>query len=424
MQIQLTATPREFLRTLLWLRISAVTGQSATVLLAYRWLGVELPLGEIAGIIALLAATVLLTMARLRKHWPTTQVEIVSQLLVDIGALTALLYLSGGATNPFASLYLVPIALAAVGLAWLFTVSITLVCIGCYVTLMDHFMPLTYGHRDLLAAFNLHVLGMGVNFVISAALLAAALAVMAAEMHRRDLVLANMREDTLRREHITATGLLAAGAAHEISTPLFAMSLLAEELRSAEGIDEEFIGNVDLLSRQIELCKERITLLLDVAGQPRSPRRRVAALRQLMQEVLDRWRIVRPASVLEVAWQVTGDPWLSVDDGFSQTLINLLNNAADASAVNNSDHVSLSVLDGGKGEVRLAVEDEGPGLETEIRQQVGKAMFTTKREGFGLGLVLSHANLERLGGRLTCSSRPGGGTRVEMVMPWAGNARD
>ena len=132
MQLQLTASPRKFLQVLLWMRLCALVGQSITIAVVCRWLGASLPVAAMGAVIAVLALIAALTALRLRTALPATQAEVSLQLLIDIAELTVLLYLSGGTTNPFASLYLLPVALAAVALAWQWSTLVTLSCLGCY----------------------------------------------------------------------------------------------------------------------------------------------------------------------------------------------------------------------------------------------------------------------------------------------------
>ncbi len=417
MRLQLIASPRKFLHLLLWLRTFAVVSQSITIAVIHRWLGIELPVAAMAVAIAALAATAVLTALRLRTAVPATELEVALQLLIDVAELTALLCLSGGTANPFASLYLLPIALSAVGLAWPYTAAITLACLGCYGWLIDRFTTLDFMHMNLASAFDLHVAGMDVTFAISAVLLAATLSMMAAQMRRRDQAMASLREEMMRQEHLSAMGVLAAGTAHELSTPLQSMAILASELRGAGRIDREFHENLGLLERQIRICKDKLSTLLKAAGRPRSLERRTVPARGVLQEVLDHWSIVRPAIRLEVDWQaLAGDPLVTVDEGFSQALMNLLDNAAEASASLGSDLVKLAVAGDGRS-MRLCIDDQGPGLGPDVEQRAGTAIFTTKDQGFGLGLVLSHANLNRLNGDVTLATRPGGGTRTTIVIP-------
>lgn len=417
MQLQLIASPRRFLHVLLWLRVCAVIGQSITIAVIQRWLGIELPVAAMGGVIAGLAAVALLTGLRLRTSVPATELEVAVQLVIDIAELTALLYLSGGTTNPFASLYLIPVALAAVGLAWQYTLVITVACLGCYGYLIDHSTTLGVMHAGLASAFDLHLAAMHVMFAIGAVLLAVALSMMAAEMRRRDQAMATLREEMMRKEHLSAMGVLAAGAAHELSTPLLSMTLLVSELRAARRMDAQVRDDLALLEKQIEICKHKLTALLEAARVSRGPNRRAAPIQALVQEVLDKWSIVRPTVRLEVDWRgVDGNLPVDVDEGFSQALVSLLDNAAEASESMSSNLVRLAVTGDARG-IRLYIDDEGPGLSAEALRRAGKAIFTTKKDGFGLGLALSHANLDRLDGDLTLTRRPGGGTRTTISLP-------
>ena len=417
MQLQLMASPRKFLHVLVWLRVCAVVNQAITIVVIQRWLGIALPIAAMSAAMAALAATALLTGLRLRTAVPVTELEVACQLLLDVAELTVLLCLSGGTANPFASLYLIPVALSAVGLAWQYTAIVTIACLGCYVFLIDRFTTLTFMHMSLASAFNLHVAGMHVTFALSAMLLATALSMTAAQMRRRDRAMASLREDMMRKEHLSAMGVLAAGAAHELSTPLLSMVMLVSELREARRMDGEFHDNLTLLDKQIALCKQKLTALLQAAGSPRGPQKRVALVQTVLQEVLDSWSIVRPATRLEVHWQgLAGNPSVIVDEGLQQALISLLDNAAEASELMGSDRVRM-VVSGDAHDIRLNIDDEGPGLGVEAQQRAGKAVFTTKERGFGLGLVLSHANLNRLHGDLTLAARPEGGTRTTITLP-------
>lgn len=417
MQLQLITSRSKFLQVIVWLRVCAIVNQSITIVLIQKWLGISLPDAAMGGAIVGLALIALLTALRLRAALPVTELEVALQLLIDIGELTVLLCLSGGTANPFASLYLVPVALAAVGLGWRYAAVITATCLGYYFYLIDRFTTLGFMHMSLANAFNIHVVGMHVTFTVSATLLAAALSMTAAQMRRQNQAMATLREEMMRKDHLNAMGVLAAGAAHELSTPLLSMALIASELRNSRRTNAEFRGNIELLEKQIALCKQKLSVLLRSPENPRSPRAQVADIQAVVQEVLDSWSIVRPGTRIEVTCQeLPSAPLVVVDEGFKQALLSLLDNAAEASQSTGSNLVRMFVT-GDRHGIRLYIDDEGPGLSAEVQQRAGKALFTTKEKGFGLGLVLSHANLNRLHGDLTLTTRPGGGTRTTITVP-------
>lgn len=417
MQLQLTASPRRFLWMLLGLRVLALAGQAVTIAIAWRWLHIALPLHALTAALVALAAIALLSGLRLRAALPVTQLELTVQLLLDMAELSTVLYLSGGTTNPFASLLLIPVALAAAALARRYVAIVMLTALGCYGWLMAHSLPLGLHRGGLMGAFDLHMIGMHVTFLLCTVLLAGALTAMAAEIRRRGQSMSELREAALRREHLSAMGMLAAGAAHGLSTPLFSMAMLVSELREARAIDAQFRADLSLLERQIELCKDRLSTLLSAARDDSRPGTRRTLARRLLQQVLDNWSLVRPGVRLEVDWS-TLDPLaeLEVDEGFSQALTSLLDNAADASALRGSERVRVTFSPSSRA-LQISIDDDGAGLDAKARQRAGKAAFSTKPRGFGLGLVLSHANLGRLHGNVTLSNRPEGGTRTTITLP-------
>ena len=417
MQLTLTASPRGALVVLLWMRVLAVLGQSAAVVAARVWLGIDLPLAAMGVLILGIAVVALLTALRLRfLAWPCTHLELAGQLLLDVAALTCLLYLSGGVTNPFASLYLVPIAFAAVGLAWWYTAAIVLACLAAYLMLMQHFVPLAYRDPDATEIFNLHILGMTVNFMVSAVLLGVFLAIMTLQVRRRDHEMARLREETLQREHLASQGLLAAGAAHELGTPLSTIAVLASEMESRIAAASPLHADIRLLRSQIGVCKQKLNELLLLSGHGRAPEAYLTSARNLLQGVMDDVSVLHPRVRFELRWTELGSgPMIRVEAGLAQALRNLMNNAADAS-VAGGGRVEAGVIREEHG-LSIYIDDDGPGLSDEARRLAGRAVFTSKSGGLGLGLVLSNANLNRLGGDVTLSDRDGGGTRTHVRLP-------
>ena len=222
------ASAGNLLRDILALRVYGLVAQLLVIVLAVTVLHAQLMLRPLGLILALGMAFAGWTAYRLRRDWPVTLLECFFQLLIDILLLTFLLYFSGGAANPFVSLYLLPIMIGATALparlAWLLSVAGVL----AYSALMAWYEPLVLPAGS--AAFHLHVLGMWLNFILSTVLITYFIGRMALGLRRRDAQLAKVREQRLRDEQIVAIGSLAAGAAHELSTPLATMNVIAGEL--------------------------------------------------------------------------------------------------------------------------------------------------------------------------------------------------
>ena len=170
--------------------------------------------------IAALASINFLTWLRLRGSSPVSNPELFAQLCIDVLALSVLLYYGGGSTNPFISLFLLPLVIAAATLPPRYTWSMAALTDACYSLLIVYYIPLPHIHNSGDDAFNAHVLGMWIGFAISTAVVAYFVVQMAQAVRARDEMLARVREEVLRNERIVALGIQAASAAHEMGTPL------------------------------------------------------------------------------------------------------------------------------------------------------------------------------------------------------------
>ncbi|SFW23019.1 ATP-binding protein [Nitrosovibrio sp. Nv17] len=402
------------LQRLFLLRNIVIAAQCLTIALAYWGLGMELQWSQIIAVTALLTVVNLATWLRLYRNWPVSNIEFFSQLLIDIFALSALLYFSGGSTNPFISLYLLPLTIAAAALPWTYTWLVAAITISCYTLLLFYYIPLPHDHDEHLREFNLHVSGMWLAFVLSTVLIAWFVVKMGTSIRERDRDLARAREQALRNEQIIALGTLAAGAAHELGTPLATMAILTGELQNDYTDNREFQNSIRILRDQITHCKHTLTQMLADAGQARTEEGSGQTADRFLRQVLDKWQLMRPSVKFTYHGEgVQPAPQILNTQLLSQSILNLLNNAADASR----RHIEIEAR-WNEHELRLEILDDGDGLTGEAAQRAGEAFFTSKApgHGFGIGLFLANANIERFGGSVRLTNQEGGAcTRV--VLP-------
>lgn len=431
-----TQTGHSHLRRLFLLRCGAILAQLATLILVHRFLSIDFAWVPMLGAVGFLTMVNALTWWRLSFDYPVSNLELFLQLSVDVLQLTVLLYYGGGSTNPFVSLYLLPLVIAAATLPRRHTWGMAALTLACYSMLMVWYVPLPGGHAQhepaamqqmdhshhdmatppaaeavatpLEDAFNTHVLGMWLGFVISAVVVAYFAVEMARAVRSRDALLTRVREDTLRNERIVALGTQAAGAAHELGTPLSTMSVVIGEMRH-ECTAPEQLDNLTILDEQVRNCKRILDSLLSHAQESSSE----LSLEEFIRNVLDEWQLLRPT--VHYRFHVDGfqpSPRLRSDLALRSALLNLLNNAADASP----DEMDI-LLRWDDANITLEIRDHGPGLTPEAAARAGSAFFTTKQEGRGLGLFLANATLERLGGSVRLSNREGGGATTEVILP-------
>ena len=421
------------LRRYVALRSIAIAAQLITLAMVWKILELKLDWQPMLLTIAVLAAVNLFTWLRSRSNSPVSNLELFAQLSVDVIALTILLYFGGGSTNPFVSLYLLPLVIAAATLPPRYTWGMAALTMLCYTCLMKFYVPLPMLHGQSAAAssmhdmgematksnFDLHVLGMWLGFVISAVVVAYFVVRMAQAVRSRDEMLARVREEVLRNERIVALGTQAAGAAHEMGTPLSTMAVVIGELQhDAAAAQTELRDSLAILDEQVRGCKRILDKIM--ANAQDSGAVAPQAADELMAEVLDEWQLLRPTAQYHYSSLDKGRPggvpapYINTDVTLRAALMNLLNNAADASPEAMEIHARWD-----DSNFKLEINDKGAGLSEEAALKAGSAFFTTKAEGRGLGLFLANATIERMGGKVRLFNREEGGTTTELTLPIA-----
>lgn len=407
-------TALQNLQGLSLIRGLALVGQALA--LAYFSLikPIDLPVVAISLVLSIYGAITAATWVRSKKPVPIVDNEFFIHLLVDIMFFSALLYLSGGASNPFISYYLIPISIAAITLPRRLTVATALPALLCYSWLLNNHItvqalaPMADAHGSHSSAGNLHILGMWANFVISAVIITYVISRMAQTLRLQQQRIAEQREHQLRDEQLLAIGTLAAGTAHELGTPLNTMKIISDELVASQSQPN---AELSLLQSQIELCKTTLRRLLTTAEQSQSSQLQPQLLTHYFSSLIERWQLMRPSlkasiQMAEHYQSATFHPTIE------QSILNLLNNAADVSP----EKVEVDI-DWDDKQAQISIRDYGAGLQAEDIDHLGQAFVTNKRDGLGLGLFLSQATLTRFGGKVSLQNAPSGGTVTQIVLP-------
>lgn len=398
-------SPAPFLRTLCSLRWLATAGQAAAIVFAHVVLAMDLPLLPLwSGVAALALFNAIVQWHLPRRRSEPTPATAFGHILVDITVLTWMIGFSGGIANPFGSLFLILIALAALALPqyWSFAVAAAAVCGYVVSAAAGTSLP-----PATLPAEELQRWGTAINFLLSSLVVLVFATRLAGSLRAREAELAALRERFTRNEGIVALATHAAAVAHELNTPLATLTLLIDDL--AEQHHGQELGE-DLATAQLllEQCRERVLGLA-------APARQDAAMAPVsLATVLGQWQLVRPT----VHLQRNPDAPLTqtVEPAIAHLLLVLLNNAADASAQAGRERVDL-LLHLHDGQLHGQVRDYGRGFDPSQAALPGTLFHSSKRDGMGVGLALSHATIERLGGQLWMRPADGAGTRVGFALP-------
>lgn len=394
--------------------VSVVALALAVVAAGTLW-GVHVPVAPIATLLAALAATNAVLAFQLRSPDPS-RVVIGGSLLVDSLLLTGILYFVGGPMNPFSTVYLVGITLAAVTLGHRWAVGLAGVSLALYALTFFWHQPLHY--MDAASAehtLTLHLAGMWVALSAAAGLIAHFVGRVSEALAQREAELDDARAATARSERLAALLSLGAGAAHELATPLSTIRTASVELeRTAAGsADPASAEYLRVIRREIDRCTHVLDQMSGRAASASAADAEIAVAR-LVEDVRARVGDAR-ARRLDVALPAEPRPIAAPAEPLRQAVVALVQNAFDASSPDQP--VLLKVEQ--RGGVRLEVVDHGHGMPPDTVARAGEPFFTTKPSGagLGLGLFLARAFADQMGGTLTVQSNVGHGTSVVLELP-------
>lgn len=397
------------MRRLARLRWFLLAGEMAAVLAVPEVLAIALPLAPMLAVVGLQIVANVLAVLRIRRRSAFSDGEFFVQLVVDIVALSVLMFLSGGAANPLISLLLPPVAFAALALPARLVLVVAGLAVAAYSVLNVAYLPLPIG--DVERAARLHLAGMWFTFVVSVLMLAWFVVRLRASVRLRETELAAAREAALRDERVIALGALAAGAAHELSTPLATMAIVIGELEHDGALGESARADVALLRQQVAACKTIISRLAERAGAERLDSATAQPADGWLRDLHARWLLLRPHASSEL--HMAGNspvPSIIADPALEHGLLNLFNNAADTGTL-----VSVRA-DWDAVWLMLEVNDRGPGFPADVLEKAGHAPFPAHAAGSGVGLFLAHAAIARLGGQLALHNDRGGVARIRLPL--------
>jgi two-component system sensor histidine kinase RegB len=413
--------PKIGLAWLLRLRWLAIFGQLAITGLAVLVLRVSLPLGLVLGLIGFTALSNALLTFWLRTGEPSSR-ALFAVLLLDVLTLTGLLLSAGGASNPFSVFYLVHVALSALLLpprrAWLVTALTSLAFASLFVlpshVIDPHAMHMHHG------ASSLHLQGMWLAYSLAAGFVVHFVSRVASALQAREHELFELQRSAARSEKLASLSTLAAGAAHELGTPLGTIALVAGELERglAQGREPaELSQDARLIRQEVARCRDILQRMAANAGEGAGEMPGQVSIHGVEQSLSD---TLGPAGS-RIAFERSGEQSELVlpQRLLVQVLANLVRNAVDAQAEAGTNEPIRVVSRVEAERARFEILDRGAGIPEHTRTRVGEPFFTTKApgRGLGLGVFLARAFAEKMGGELTLVARPGGGTLARLTLP-------
>jgi len=433
---------RQNLKWLFILRNLMILSEIILIFLSIYGLNIRLPEQQLWLVVLSIISVNMYTSMRLQIEDPVTEIELFSQLMVDVLAIASLLYLTGGASNPIIWVFLLPVIITAIMLPHAYAWYMVILTTSVYTVLMTFNIPLPAiephipdpqmlqagmeNHEMLLKAhamsdkhyFNLHIFGMWFGFVFSAGLVAFFVVELARTLKIQERSLADARESALRDERVVALGTLAASAAHDMGTPLGTIAILAHELENEYPIHRfpDLHDKMLIMQQQINRCKEALSVMSASAGELRAESGRVVPVTAYIDDVINQWRTHKPAAKLNffIDHAIAVEAVIIAERTLTHAIINILNNAAEASPPEKGIEFhaawDLKLL-------TIRIRDFGAGLPPELVEFAGKQPVISKKRGLGVGLFLTYSTINRLGGKIRLYNSDSGGACVEISLP-------
>ena len=419
-----TRAGRVSLRTLTAIRWIAIAGQVTALVVVRYGLGWELP---IVPALAAVAASVLLNLALAFRHPPSGRLgdaEAAAYLGFDVLQLAALLYLTGGLTNPFALLVLGPVAVSATVLSRRATAALCALVIACASGLAVRYLPLPWDAEGGPALPDLYVAGTWAAVAIGTVFLAAYAASVANQGRQMQDALAATQLALAREQRVSALGALAAAAAHELGSPLSTIAVTTKELLREVPADDPIAEDLRMLQAESDRCREILAELgrrPDAAGVGDGEPWQAMPLSALVESAAGPHRNERVRLTVEkVPQDGTPEPVVRHSPEFLHGVGNILQNALQFAG---RDVWVTLAWDAHT--VRVTVRDDGRGFAPAVLDVIGEPYISSRGgEHLGLGIFIAQTLLAETGGRLSCrnaratESRPAG-AEVDIVWPRA-----
>jgi two-component system sensor histidine kinase RegB len=393
------------------MRWGALAIVSASIFIGTQVLEVELPAAPMWSLVAVgLASNLWLASRRERTR------ELGPYLILDVVLLTGLLYLSGGPTNPFSIIYVVYIAMSAVMLAPRWTWGIAGLSVVSFAALFAFHVPNEHlGHAGHGASFQAHLYGMFIALVLAVTLITYFVSQLSLELRKRERALAEAEERTHRWGKLASIATLAAGAAHELGTPLGTIAVAAKEIeRRARNLGggDEMLEDAQLIREELERCRVVLDRMASAGGEHVGESVTELSVENLFADVRGR---LDPAQAERWDTQTEVDTLVAPQEALVQMVENIARNGFDACE---EGRVALEVRQRNQA-VELCFLDEGHGMDAEIVKRATDPFFTTKQsdDRMGLGLFLARTLVDSLSGQLLIDSATGRGTTIRVVLP-------
>lgn len=404
--MKIAFSPNSALGQLLLLRSVAIVIQIVMLAIAAVVFGKQFDFVSVAAVVAAESVFQLLSIYAYRNTKEAAPIGMTMQLLADILFLTILLDLTGGATNAFVSLLVLPTVIAAVTIPTINMLMVSAGAIGAYLYLYIKMSHEHVHHMDM----STHLLGMLVNFTFTIIVVVTVVSILVKQNRKKERAIALLREQQLQQEQIIALGSAAAQATHQLATPIAHLALLHEELE--ESYPKE--ACVQEMSEPLGKCKEQLNVFREFTEYLKSASKQMITVEHLAEQLKKLTNLQYPQQhfrfdISNVQGALCDDPMLM------PSILNLISNGVRANEQAKQTDIDV-IFTSESTEHVITILDRGEGIAEERLAQLGHNVVNSEL-GLGMAVLLSHATIERLGGHLLIESDLTYGTKCTVKLP-------
>ena len=382
-------------RTLVILRWIAIIGQYLTISIVYFVLKFELPFFYCSTIILI----GILTNFYLQFQFKKNQLNNFTStffLFYDLIQLSLLLYLTGGVTNPFTILLIVPAIVSSTFLTLRSTINLSFITIIILILLTINHLPLPHSGELHFHVPDIYLYAVPIAIIIGLTFLTYFGVRFGIESRKRTEAL-NKLELILAKEHeLESIGLQAAAAAHSLGTPLSTITVIARELEKEIGNNPKYSKDIDLLLSETKRCSD---ILKDLSRDQLEEDSFLSDIKieELLSAIVRSFTEISEKKISLLVEQNKLNPQIERTLEITYGLRNFIGNAVKYS--NSSVDV---ILESNNKITEVKVCDDGPGFSEDILNVLGEPYIRSKnkiissKSGLGLGTFIGKTLLERM----------------------------
>ena len=386
-------------KTLVNLRWIAILGQLFAVNFVYNYLNLQFPIYETHIIILFGFSTNLYLQFRIKIN-QLKDFHSAVFLVYDLIQLSALLYLTGGITNPFSILLIIPSIVSSTFLSMGTTIILGAITIFFLVILTNFYQPLPSFDTFSFIFPDYYILGIFVSIIIGLVFLSYFGIKFSGESKKRSDALDKLQEVMAKEYELDSLGGLAAAAAHSLGTPLATISVVAKELKKEIGDRSKHSKDLDLLISQAKRCSD---ILKQISKKEISDDQfiNLTKVEDILEEII-------------ISFEETSDKKITLLEDEDENKINIKRSPEIVYGLRNfignaikfaDKKVSIKLISNEQTLV-LIINDDGPGFAEDIINLIGEPYLKsrskkiTSKAGLGLGIFLGKTLLERKKARL------------------------